>query len=153
MALYLVQHGLSLPKEQDPEKGLSDLGKAEAARMAEVARDYGVSVKAVRHSGKKRAAQTAEIMAEHLYPPEGVTAIDGIAPLDDVTAFAAGAANRKNEMIVGHLPFMEKLVGHLTAGSADKRVLKFQNGGIVRLDHDPESNAWSIIWTLMPRIG
>lgn len=27
MSVFLVQHGLSLPKEQDPERGLSEAGR------------------------------------------------------------------------------------------------------------------------------
>ncbi len=36
MALYLVQHGRSLPKEKDPEQGLSGEGIAEVERIAGV---------------------------------------------------------------------------------------------------------------------
>ena len=35
MALYLVQHGKSLSKEQDTEQGLSQRGYAEVSRIAE----------------------------------------------------------------------------------------------------------------------
>ena len=38
MALYLVQHGRSRPKDVDPDQGLSDEGAAETKRIAEVAR-------------------------------------------------------------------------------------------------------------------
>lgn len=51
MAIYLVQHGKSLPKEVDPEKGLSAEGLAEVRRMAEVAKGYRVVVSQILHSG------------------------------------------------------------------------------------------------------
>jgi phosphohistidine phosphatase len=54
-------------------------------------------------------------------------------------------------MVVGHLPFMEKLVSYLSAGLVDKRVYKFQNSGIVCLDR--ENNDWFIKWTLNPDIS
>ncbi len=41
MALYLVQHGKSLSKDQDPQKGLSEEGAVETRRIAEVAANYG----------------------------------------------------------------------------------------------------------------
>jgi len=63
MPLFLVQHGKNLPKEQDPEKGLSEEGKNEVERIAALAVRYGVSVSAIKHSGKKRARETAEIFA------------------------------------------------------------------------------------------
>ncbi len=42
MALFLVQHGLSLPKDKDPEKGLSEIGKEDTQRIADVARHYAI---------------------------------------------------------------------------------------------------------------
>jgi phosphohistidine phosphatase len=56
-------------------------------------------------------------------------------------------------MLVGHLPFMEKLTSYLVTGNADKTVFKFQNGGIVCLEEDVAKNSWFIKWTLMPHIG
>jgi phosphohistidine phosphatase len=56
-------------------------------------------------------------------------------------------------MLVGHLPFMERLTAFLITGSIDRPVFKFQNSGIVRLDKDPETQAWVILWSLMPAIG
>ena len=53
-------------------------------------------------------------------------------------------------MLVGHLPFMEKLTSYLVTGNADKTVFKFQNGGIVCLEEDVEKNCRFIKWTLMP---
>ena len=152
MSLYLVQHGKSLPKDVDPEKGLSDEGMAEVERIASVAKEYGIPVKAIMHSGKKRALQTAEIFAAALNPMEGQEKIDGINPLDDVVVFSATLGSRQSQMIVGHLPFMERLTNYLIAGSIDKPVFKFQNGGIVCLDKHPDTQTWVIKWTLMPNI-
>ena len=68
MSLYLVQHGRSLPKEVDPDQGLSKAGKSDTARIATVAQGYNIRVAAIRHSGKTRARQTAKIMASYLNP-------------------------------------------------------------------------------------
>jgi phosphohistidine phosphatase len=153
MALYLVQHGQSLPKEIDPERSLSDEGKSTVDRIAKVAADYGVHVSLIKHSGKARARQTAEIMASHLHPERGLQESEGLNPNDDVGSVAEVISGDENMMLVGHLPFMEKIVSYLVAGSSDKRVFKFQNGGIVCLDRDPEENSWHIKWTLMPQIA
>jgi phosphohistidine phosphatase len=153
MALYLVQHGKSLPKDQAPDQGLSREGVADVERIASVARGYGVRVAAIKHSGKKRARQTAEIFSSALDPEAGVEEISGINPLDDITAFAPSLGADDNVMLVGHLPFMERLTSYLITGAADTLVFKFQNGGIVCLDQDPDHKSWYIKWTLMPRIG
>ena len=153
MALYLVQHGKSLSKDVDPDQGLSEEGTAETKRMAQVARDYQVPIAQIKQSGKKRARQTAEIFAGALKPAGGVEEVSGLKPLDDVTAFAANIDAAADTMLVGHLPFMERMAAYLVTGSADKPVFKFQNSGIVCLERDPDSGSWVIVWTLMPKIG
>lgn len=153
MAIFLVQHAKSLPKEADPEKGISPEGKADAARIAEVARGYRVKVSLIRHSGKKRAQQTSEIFGAALNPERGIEEGQGLNPLDDVTAVATELQPEDNLMLVGHLPFMEKLTSYLITGSSDKPVFKFQNAGIVCLDKLPDTDDWVIRWTLMPEIG
>ena len=79
--------------------------------------------------------------------------ISGINPLDDVAAFSKGLTEADNCMLVGHLPFMERLAGVLITGSAEKPVFRFQNGGIVCLDKHPDTGTWVIKWTLMPNIA
>jgi phosphohistidine phosphatase len=153
MALYLVQHGKSLSKDVDPDQGLSEEGTAETKRIAQVARGYQVPIGRIKQSGKKRARQTAEIFAEALKPPGGVEETGGLKPLDDVTAFAATIDAAADTMLVGHLPFMERMTSYLVTGSAGKPIFKFQNSGIVCLEKDPDSGSWIIVWTLMPKIG
>ena len=153
MALYLIQHGKSLSKEQDPDQGLSAEGIAETERIANQAKDDGVTVSQIRHSVKTRARQTAEIFAGALNPKQGIREVSGIKPLDDVAEYAANIDPVENVMLVGHLPFMERLTSFLIIGSIDKPVFKFQNSGIVCLDKDPEAQAWVIRWALMPKIG
>ena len=152
MALYIVQHGKSLSKDIDPEKGLSDEGRGEVEYIAEVAKNYGVRVAQIKHSGKKRAQQTAEIFASALTPELGVKTVDGMNPMDDVAAFSGGIDFGKDCMLVGHLPFMERLISYLITGSIERPVFKLQNGGILCLDKDQGSNSAVIKWALMPTI-
>jgi phosphohistidine phosphatase len=153
MALYLVQHGKSLPKDQDPDQGLSEEGKAETEMIAKTAKEKGVTVSQIRHSVKTRARQTAEILAQALIPNQGVQEISGIKPMDDVAEAAANLDPSENVMLVGHLPFMERMTAFLVTGSIDKPILKFQNSGIVCLDKDADAQAWVILWALLPKIG
>ena len=153
MPLYLVQHGQSLPKDVDPDQGLSETGVAETERIASVARDYQINVGQILHSVKTRARKTAAVFAAALNPPGGVKEVEGLKPMDAVAAFAAAIRPDTNTMLVGHLPFMERMTSYLVTGSADKPVFKFQNSGIVCLDQDPETQSWIIVWTLMPHIS
>jgi phosphohistidine phosphatase len=153
MSIMLVQHGKNVSRDVDPEKGLSEEGISEVERIAEVAGGYGVKMEKVFHSGKKRAKQTADIFIRSLNPDLAAEEIDGMGPVDDVTEFWNNLDASGNVMLVGHLPFMEKLTSYLVAGNPDNPVLKFQNGGIVCLDMDSDSRSWVIKWTLLPNIG
>jgi len=153
MALYLVQHGKNLQKEMDIRKGLSEEGIADVKRIADVARQYGIKVSKILHSGKTRARQTAQIFASLLNVQSEIEEIEGIKPLDDVVKIAEKIDVSQNIMLVGHLPFMEKLTSYLVVGSDEKAIFKFQNGGIVCLDKESDSQSWIIKWTLMPDIG
>ena len=152
MALYLVQHGKSLSKAQDPGQSLAEEGRAEVQRIAQVAAAYSVRVSAIAHSGKLRASQTAEILAKALKPDDGIRAVEGIGPMDDVVAFATQVDIKANEMIVGHLPFFEKLVAYLITGKTAPPVFRMQNGGIVCLDYYPETTHVVVRWALMPHV-
>lgn len=151
MSICLVQHGLTLPKTEDPERGLSDRGRGETLKIAEVAAGYGVKISQIFHSGKKRAEETAQIMAETLNPALGVGVLADIAAMDDVTTLGDRLDPDSGHMVVGHLPYMEKLVAYLTTGREEPKVLKFQNSGIVCLDRD--ESGWFIRWTLNPNIS
>jgi phosphohistidine phosphatase len=152
MSVYLVQHGKSLPKEEDLEKGLSEKGIKDVTRIAKVAKESGISVSCIKHSGKKRARQTAEIFSSALNPEGGIQEISGLNPVDDVRAFSSNLRSKENIMYVGHLPFMERLSSYLICGDEDNPVFKFQNGGIVCIDKDEDSEEWAIKRTFMPDI-
>ena len=153
MAFYIVQHGLSLPKDQDPEKGLAPKGMEDVKRIAEVAQNYGVVVECIVHSGKKRALQTAGILAGILKPAQGIREISGIKPLDDVAEVAPRVDFQANTMVVGHLPFLERLTSFLITGQKEPVVFKLQNGGILCLDRIGNQDTPVIKWALMPSVS
>ncbi len=150
MAIYLVRHGRNLPREEDPDKSLSPAGEAEVEMVAGKAGEYGIEVSRIDHSPKKRAVQTAEILGANLKPDEGVNEREGIKAMDDVVPVADDLDSQSNVMLVGHLPFMEKLAGYLITGSEDTRVVRFRNGGIVCLERD--DRGWYLKWTLLPEL-
>ena len=152
MALFLVQHGKSLSKDLGPEKGLSEEGEKEVRLIANVAKTYHIDIDEIKHSGKKRARQTAEIFYAITGSRNGVSEMTGLNPMDSIIPIADSIISKNNLMIVGHLPFMERLTAYLTCGNPDVIVFKFQNGGIVCLDQLPDPSGWVIKWALMPDI-
>jgi phosphohistidine phosphatase len=152
MALYMVQHGLSLPKEEDPQKGLSQEGRDQTERIAEVARGYRVRVNGIFHSGKARAQQTAEIFERYLAPPEGIRQRAGLKPLDDAATLAGELELKRDWMLVSHLPLVERLTSCLIIGKPTPTVFRFQNSGIVCIVEDSREGGAVIKWALMPNI-
>jgi len=126
---------------------------AEVKHVVSLLQQGHVQVAGIQHSGKDRARQTAEIFAAALNPAQGLTNCEGINPLDDVTAFAKNLDTTANQMYVGHLPFMQRLVSFLMIGDPERVVVEFQNGGVVCLDYNVDNGCWTIKWNLVPNLG
>lgn len=149
MRLYLVQHGRAVDEAEDPARPLSADGRREVESVASIARHFALPVARIVHSGKLRARQTAEIFASALAPAGGVAERSGLAPRDDVRAFARDGLE-DGLMVVGHLPFLERLAGLLLVDDAERRLFRMQNGGILALERDDD--AWLIRWAVMPTL-
>jgi len=150
MTIYLVQHGQCLDKETDPNRSLSAEGKATTILVAKTALDASIKVTTIVHSGKLRTQQTAELFSKYLKVSQ-IESIKGIDPLDNVIDFVQHFQFSDRMMIVGHLPFMERLAAYLITGNPELTVIKFQNAGIVCLNQN-EKNNWHLKWTIMPVI-
>jgi len=159
MKLYLVQHGEARSKAEDPQRPLTERGREDVAQVAVFAATAGCQVGQIRHSGKRRAEETASILAEHLSLAEGVIAIPGLAPRDDVRPVAealfppfvppnGGERGEAAVMLVGHLPFLDRLASLLVTGDADCSIVRFRMGGIVCLVREEEN--WAVGWMVTP---
>jgi len=147
--LYLVQHGEAKNKAEDPQRPLTERGRDDVVRVAAFAARAGLQVDQIRHSGKRRAEETAAILAEHLSPAEGVVASPGLAPRDDVRLVAKALRDETQpEMLVGHLPFLDRLASLLVTGDAECSIVRFQKGGIICLVR--EDGNWAIGWIITP---
>ncbi len=152
MTLYLVQHAHARPKEEDPQRSLSDKGLADIQNLAAFLGVRGIHVSRILHSGKLRARQTAEALDEHLHPSDGISETDGLAPLDDPAVWAGRLADTNEDlMLVGHLPHLGKLAALLVTGNVDQPVVMFKPGGVVCLERDDEGR-WSLRWMVVPEI-
>jgi phosphohistidine phosphatase len=144
MNIYLAQHAEAQPEEVNPERPLTEQGRQNAESVASIAGKLELEIDQIRHSGKTRAEQTAKIMGEALSPQSGVVAASGLGPVDDVKPVAGELTTSSQPiMLVGHLPFMERLTGQMVVGDADQLVVKFRNAAIVCLSRDDE--AWQIV--------
>lgn len=149
MELYLVQHGEAEPEAQDPDRPLTDQGAEEVTRVAAAAALAGVRVHQIRHSGRRRAEQTALILAQRLVPPDGSVAVCGLGPKDAVQPVAEQLERETGPlMLVGHLPFLDRLTSLLVTGDPDRSIVRFRHGGIVCLSG--EGRDWALAWIITP---
>lgn len=146
MKLYLMQHGDAVPKEQDPDRPLSDKGTNEVQRVARFLDQAGVQVARLIHSGKTRARQTAELMAG--LTSRGEPATSGYLNPNDPLAPMREQISQQTEdtLIVGHLPFVGRLVASLVTGDETINVVAFEPGSIVCLEQS--DSGWSVAWML-----
>jgi phosphohistidine phosphatase len=153
MNLYLVQHAEAKPKEEDPDRSLSDTGLQSCRKVAIYASEnLNLRLKSIKHSGKTRAEQTAAILGKRMNPAEPVTATDGLSPLDNPAVWAERLKNISDDiMLVGHLPHLGKLASLLLCGDSEKSIVAFRNAGIVCLQRD-DSDHWSVRWILIPEV-
>jgi phosphohistidine phosphatase len=148
MKLYLVQHGEAKSEKEDPDRSLTDRGKAEIRAVAEAAKRAGLKPAQMFHSGKRRAQQTADILASALRCP--LKATDGLEPNDDIQPWIDRIAAEKEDLIlVGHLPFLQKLAIRLISGGEEIPLVAFRNGAIICLGPTP-GRLWVIHWILHP---
>ncbi len=145
--LYLVQHGQAETKADFSDRPLSEVGKATTEHVAAWAARSGLRVNEIWHSGKLRAKQTADIFTDKLRPCNGTVVQDGMKPKDDVRPFVEKLLDApEGVMIVGHLPFLSRLVGLLVTGDPQQKLVRFSNSGIVALDR--EDGQWVICCTI-----
>ena len=153
MKLYLVQHAESKPKEEDPKRGLTNKGLVDIKKVADfAARRAKMRVTVIYHSGKQRARETAEALADYLHPVKGVREGDCLVPMDEPSFWLKRARELKDDtMLVGHLPHLGKLASSLLTGDAESGAVKFHNAGIVCLERE-EENRWTLCWAVTPDI-
>ncbi|NDJ75131.1 MAG: phosphohistidine phosphatase SixA [Chloroflexi bacterium] len=150
MRIYLVRHGKaskdpSIPT--DAERPLTKRGRADVEAVARQIAQSGVDIHQIRHSGLVRAAQTADILGDHLQPPGGVIAVKGLHYADPVERLAHELHMEPYPvMFVGHNPFMENLVSLLLTRKTGLTPVWFTTSCTVCMEFI--EGEWSIRWVL-----
>jgi len=140
----LVHHADAVGPHVDPQRPLSELGFAQADRLAERARDRGVKPDVIWHSGKLRARQTAEPFLRVCNPFADFRMVRGLRPDDSVQWIRDDlAAETREVLLVGHMPHIAELSRTLAPGSAP-----FPLHGLVLFEKDAAAG-----WTELFRIS
>jgi len=156
MDIYLMQHGSALDKEADPERHLSEEGRNAVRLVARRAAELGLELGPIYHSGKARARESAEILAQALSRGEQIDFLAGLNPKDPVAPFLDWLQQRAAEgvaalTLVGHLPSLDRLAALLVTGNENQPVVAFENAGLVKLTPDPDlEQRYRVRWILDP---
>lgn len=154
MRLYLVQHGEALSKEVDPERGLSAKGRRDVERLGALLYADSVHIAELHHSGKTRAAQTAELIVAAMSLNIQPSALPGIAPNDPVEPIASLAGEWTSDtLLVGHQPFMGRLAARLCCGQQDRVEFQFAPGTCVCVERHAQDTRWALAFMLPPLLN
>jgi phosphohistidine phosphatase len=147
MHLYLVHHGVAVGPEEDPRRPLSNVGLANAARVAAKAAALGARPEAVWHSGKLRAKQTAQEFRRACNALAECSASKELQP-DDPPQWIRDRlrGETRDVAIAGHFPHLPRLLALLTSGG--EAGADFPANGVVALVTDDEGATWREIWRI-----
>ena len=153
MKIYIGRHAEAEPASVDVNQGLTANGLMQADQMGQYLAELSVRPDQILHSVKARTRETAQIYAKHL-DVHHVTECDtllkegmSISPLLDMIAVW-----KEDVLLVGHLPFIAKLLNALVLGDEQLGPLyPFPLGGLVcveRVSHE----RWVMQWAVDPMI-
>ncbi len=152
MKLYLIQHGEAASEEVNPSRPLTEKGAHDVEKIAFFLKQSGMGSVSIRHSGKLRARQTADIIAARLGCAAQVQEAGNLSPNDPVQNLVEEAQKSAADLIiVGHLPFLGKLASALLTGSESVNPVAFRQGGVVCLQRN-EGMTWQVAWMVIPDI-
>ena len=154
MEIYLIQHGEAYAEDQDPERSLTPGGEDQIRSSGKALRKLGVDVDLIISSPKKRARQTAEIVAEELdYPKEGIEVtkdLEPLAPSEDAIGYLKQFQDRGKVLLAGHLPSLGEIASNLMSEGTPVAI-HFEMGGVCRIDVEAlPTHKGDLRWILPP---
>ena len=153
MRLYIVRHADANPKEADAERHLSPEGEKEMRQVARLLKPLGLRVGVIWHSGKTRAAETAEILATAIRSAAGIVQHSGLDPDDPVRPIAKEAEAAPTDLaLVSHLPMVGLLASRLLVGKEIGGLLGFATATVACMERD-DAGQWRLVWMVGPEVA
>lgn len=151
MFIYLIQHAEAKKEEEDPERGLTLKGFNDIEKISKFLSSLKINVDKIFHSPKKRAKETAEVLEKYLRPKEGKEEAEGLNPLDEPEIWYDKILKLKKDiMIVGHLPHLEKFASLILTNDKTKKIINFKMAGVLCIKR--EEDKFFIEWMIIPEI-
>jgi phosphohistidine phosphatase len=141
MKLYLMQHALAYPAEENAEMPLSPAGIDQAKAAARGIKRLGLSFDLIIASPKRRAHQTAALIAESVrFPHSDIMTTEAVLPNrspQDLYALLQKESAASQILVVSHQPFLAELAGDLLHGGE----LLIENAGLTCFDLSESGSA------------
>lgn len=141
MKLYLMQHALAYPAEEKGERPLNPIGINQAKAAAKGVRRLDLSFDLIITSPKRRAQQTAALVAERVrYPYSDILSTEAVLPSrspQELLDLLQAESIDSNILVVGHMPHLAKLASALMQGGE----LLFDNAGLTCFDFSGPTSA------------
>jgi phosphohistidine phosphatase len=136
MDLWLVRHGEAMPAQKDPARPLTPEGVRSVSAVAGTLAEKMGSFDLVATSGKKRALETAAILAEATgYPVGRIAETAALSPNGTPEAFLAFLEENEGVqrlLCVGHLPSIASIAAYLLS-PGDPVQLAFDPASVCRI--------------------
>lgn len=159
MNLYLLRHGIAVEPNasgKDAERPLTPRGRRRLSQIARAMGSLKISFDLILSSPYVRAQQTAETVARSLKLRKKLELFEALTPGGNPQALIQHLnglrPKPKNILLVGHEPYLSKLVALLTTGNTNLEI-DFKKGGLCRLDIESlrYGRCATLVWLLAPR--
>ena len=130
MKVYLMQHALAYSSEEDQERPLSPAGIDQAKAAAKGIKRLGLTFDLIVASPKRRAHQTAALIAEGVrFPLSDILTTEAVLPQSqpqELLDLLQKESSQSSVLVVGHMPQLGKLSSQLLQGGE----ILFENAGL-----------------------
>lgn len=143
MNLFILRHGIAVDPgtpgyENDADRPLIPKGERRLRAAAAAMEKMELSFDVILSSPFIRARQTAEIVADELKWKKRIEIFDGLVPGGNPKALIHVLKELKpapeNILLVGHEPYLGRLISLWVAGHADAAAIEMKKGGLCKLE-------------------
>ncbi len=148
MRVLIVRHGHAVGADENSQRPLSSHGRVETEKTAKFIRQTGVTVQRIMHGPKLRAEQTAKIIADVINPPGGLVMAPQLTPDGPADPVIDELLTDDGDMIVSHLPQVERILGTLVTPLSSKSPVAFYTATAACVTRE-DGHAW-LTWLVSP---
>ena len=161
MNIFILRHGIAVDRgtkgfDDDSDRPLTRKGKRQLRKCAAAIRKLKLRFDLILTSPYERARRTAEIVAEELKLKKRLKTSDTLKAEGEPEAMVSEMAGLKpapkNLLLVGHEPYLSRLVSLLVSGGITAAI-QLKKGGLCKLETDAlqAGRCARLLWLLTPR--